>query len=167
MTAIGESSSRARLVSVAAVAALSLVAGSAGLVGCSSIARTVCLAPDGPNRMSIAASEQANQNRAVAVALVFVTDKDLAREIAELSARDYFTRRAQLRRDYPETLHATFWELAPGQSVLDEPVDAPCAAKAALLFVDYAAPGEHRLRVDGRSRLSLILGATDFSVEAR
>lgn len=167
MTALGECSRGARLASAAAVAALSLLASGAGLVGCSSIARTVCLDPDGPNRMSITASEQANQDRAVAVALVFVTDKDLAHEVAALSARDYFTRRAQLTRDHPETLHATFWELAPDQSVLDEPVEAPCAAQATLLFVDYAAPGEHRLRVDGHSRLSLILDATDFSVEAR
>lgn len=167
MTAIGKSSSRARRTSAAAVAALVLGASNAGLVGCASIARTVCLDPDGPNRMSITASEQANQNRAVAVALVFATDKDLAGEITELSARDYFSRRGQLARDYPETLHTTFWELAPGQSILDEPVKAPCAARAAVLFVDYAAPGEHRLRVDGRSRLSLILSANDFSIEAR
>lgn len=134
-----------------------------GVTACSSVSRTICLDPDGPNRVSITAGEDANQNRAVAIALVFVTDEALTADIAKLSARDYFARHAQLMRDYPGGLQVTSWELAPGQSVSDQPIDAPCAARASLVFVDYATPGEHRLRVDGVARLTLVLGVADFS----
>jgi type VI secretion system protein len=146
------------------VGALALaIAGGVGLAACSSVSRTICLDPDGPKRVSITAGDRANLDRAVAVALVFVTDEALAAEIVKLSARDYFARQAQLMRDYPGGLRVTSWELTPGQSVSDQPIDAPCAAQAVLVFVDYATPGEHRLRLDGVSRLTLVLGASDFT----
>jgi type VI secretion system protein len=149
----------------AAAGALSLLLAN-GLVACSSISRTICLAPDGPNQVSIVADPRANDDRAVAIDLVFVTDEALASEITKLSAREYFARQTQLLRDYPNGLRVTSWELAPGQRVTDQPIDAPCAVQAAVVFVDFVTPGEHRLRVDGVSQLSLSLGATDFTAEA-
>jgi type VI secretion system protein len=139
------------------------LAAACGLAACSSISRTVCLDPDGPNQISITVDEQANLNRAVAVTLVFATDETVAAEIAKLSAHDFFARQIQLLRDHPGALHVTSWELAPGQSVINQSIDAPCASYAALVFVDYATPGEHRTRVDGITKLSLVLGTADFT----
>ena len=44
---------------------------------------------------------QANLNHPIAVDLVLIYDQQLLAEIVKLSAHDWFTKRAQLKRDYP------------------------------------------------------------------
>ncbi|MBK8174259.1 MAG: hypothetical protein IPK66_02905 [Rhodospirillales bacterium] len=140
--------------------------GTAGLAACTSLSRTLCIAPDGPNTVSIVADENSNRDRAVAVDLVFVSDALLAGEIVKLNASDYFAKRTQLERDYPGAMRITSWELAPGQTISDAAIDAPCAVDATLVFANYASPGDHRQRLeDGPSRLLLELGETDFVVD--
>ncbi len=108
--------------------------------------RVVCL------RSSISAS--ANRNQPVAVDVLLVRDKDLIKKLMTMSAADWFDKRAQLIRDYPNPKDLVVYhrEWVPGQ-------DIPCASltldpmpRATILFANYFGKGDHRARlINGKS----------------
>jgi len=113
------------------------------------------------SRISIAADPDANRNSAVAVDLVMLTDPEAAAAIMKLSARDWFERRQQFTRDYPDGLRILSWELAPGQVLRDAPVDSPGGMTNAIIFAGYRGDGDHRLRLGDVSRVRLLLDEKD------
>jgi type VI secretion system protein len=113
------------------------------------------------SRISIDADPEANQNSAVAVDLVMLTDPDAAAAIMKLSARDWFLRRQQFARDYPDGLRIASWELAPGQILRDASVDSPGGMTDAIVFAGYRDDGDHRLRLGDGGRVRLMLGEKD------
>lgn len=126
------------------------------LTGCA--ARTI-----GLEEVNILAAPDANGNGAVAVDVVLATQPGGTEQVAKLSAAEWFKRRAQLRRDNPDSLAVMSWELIPGQSVT-----APVRRSAvdAYVFALYSSPGDHRVRLateDGEARI--VLQATGFVVE--
>jgi type VI secretion system protein len=133
------------------------------LAGCSTPS-WLCLAPPGPNKVTLVAEPDANGNAAIAVDLLFITDTVAAQQIAGLSAQDYFVRRSQLKRDFPAGVQIHSWELAPGQIERDSPVSATCNRASTLLFARYATPGDHRQVLTAASSIVVLLGATDFTV---
>jgi type VI secretion system protein len=114
------------------------------------------------SRMSIVSEADANLNGATAVDLVMTTSDDASAALLKLSAHDWFQRRAQLLRDYPEDIKIASWELAPGQALQNADVDSPAGLKDAIVFAGYATPGDHRLRLGDDSRVRLTLGDTDL-----
>jgi type VI secretion system protein len=114
------------------------------------------------SRMSIVSETDANLNGATAVDLVMTTSDDASAALLKLSARDWFRRRTQLLRDYPEDIKVASWELAPGQALQEADVDSPGGLKDAIVFASYATPGDHRLRLGDDSRVRLTLGDTDL-----
>jgi type VI secretion system protein len=114
------------------------------------------------SRMSIVSETDANLDGATAVDLVMSTSDEATAAVLKLSARDWFQRKAQLLRDYPDDLRVATWELAPGQAVDQAPVDSPGGLKDAIVFALYSTPGDHRLRLPDESRVRLILGPTDL-----
>jgi type VI secretion system protein len=148
---------------VATRTTVSLVLAALVLAGCSTPS-WLCVAPPGPNTVTLVAEPDANGNAAIAVDLVFITDTVAAQQIAGLSAQDYFVRRSQLQRDFPAGIRIRSWELAPGQVERDTPVSATCNRVSTLLFARYATPGVHRQVLTSASSIVVSLGSTDFTV---
>ena len=113
------------------------------------------------SRISIDADPEANQNSAVAIDLVMLTDPEAAAAIMKLSARDWFQRREQFARDYPDGLRIASWEMAPGQLLRDASVDSPGGMTDAIVFAGYRDEGDHRLRLGDGSKVKLMLGEKD------
>jgi type VI secretion system protein len=141
-----------------------LAAGLLGLVlaGCSAPS---WLGGRSISRMTIVSEADANLDGATAVDLVMSTSDDASAALLKLSAHDWFLRRTQLLRDYPDDIKVASWELAPGQAVQLAEVDSPSGLKDAVVFASYATPGDHRLRLGDDSRVRLTLGETDLRLE--
>jgi type VI secretion system protein len=133
------------------------------LTGCATPS-LLCVLPPGPNEVTLVAAPDANENSAVAVDLVFLTDKLTAQQVAGLSAAEYFARRPQLERDFATGMTVRTWEIAPGQIVRNAPTGAGCNRVQTLLFARYQAPGEHRQTLAGTSAITITLNAQDFAV---
>jgi type VI secretion system protein len=117
--------------------------------------------------LSIRADSMANSDTPVRVDLVVIYDKALVAQAAELTARQWFTRKSQIARDHPHGFRSASWELVPGQRV---PVHRfPFRRKgvrAAFVFADYLAPGDHRVRIDPLRTAAIVLGAEEVTVAA-
>lgn len=109
----------------------------------------------------------ANQNHPVAVDVLLVYDRDLLNSLLQMSANDWFAKREQLARDYPQESGFTVWswEWVPGQSVLPQALPLRPKARAGVIFARYRSAGEHRARFDPYNGISLELGETDFQVK--
>jgi len=116
------------------------------------------------SRISIDADPEANHNSAVAVDLVMLSDPEAAAAIMKLSARDWFQRRQQFTRDYPDGLRIVSWEMAPGQILRDAPVNSPSGMTDAIVFAGYRDEGDHRLRLGDGGNVKLMLGEKDVSL---
>lgn len=112
---------------------------------------------------------QANLNHPIAVDLVLIYDEQLLAEIIKLSAHDWFTKRVQLKRDYPISLATWEWEFVPdqpSQSVLSFKMPPERKeAKAAIFFANYITPGIHRIRIDSMTSVKVHLQEKLFVVQ--
>jgi type VI secretion system protein len=124
----------------------------------------LCWFPGGVKTLTLVTQPDTNGNRAIAIDLVFVTQDLPAQEIGKLNARDYFSRRAQLLRDFPGAVQLRSWELAPGQLVEKADTSPPCNLVQTYLFADYATQGDHRATVGNVSSVLVTLGPDDLMV---
>jgi hypothetical protein len=124
----------------------------------------LCWFPGGVKTITLVTGPDTNGGQAIAVDLAFVTQDLPAKEIAKLNARDYFARRTQLLRDFPEAVQVRSWELAPGQLVKQADTDPPCNLVGTFIFAGYATQGDHRAAVGNVSSLLVTLGAADLMV---
>ena len=117
--------------------------------------------------MKVQAAPLANQNNPVAVDVLFVYDRDLLNTLLKMSASDWFAKREQLARDYPQQsgFAVWSWEWVPGQIVLPQALPLQPKARAGVVFARYLSPGEHRARFDPYNGISLELRETDFQVK--
>jgi type VI secretion system protein len=109
----------------------------------------------------------ANDDTPVAVDLVMVGKKDIVDTIGQLSAADWFARKNQLSRDYPDQIAVMDWELVPGQGVPATKVKPDRKAWAAYFFANYAAPGAHRAAVTNLHDVDVTLGQDDLIVASQ
>lgn len=120
------------------------------------------------DQLTLAASDDVNNNSPVAIDVVLVTDDTMLARLAELPASKWFSARADLASTFPKALRYWSWEVVPGQRV-DVPgdtFDRPRVA-AALVFANYANPGAHRVRIEQFSgHLAVLLDNNTFSVSA-
>lgn len=116
--------------------------------------------------LAFAAASDANADSALAVDVVLVKDKALLDTLSAMSAARYFAARADLVRTYPDALRVLGVEIAPGQMIrVERKHFADERARAALVFANYAAPGEHRLRAPLDAAACLVrLNDQDFVV---
>lgn len=133
------------------------------LAGCSTPS-WLCLAPSGPSRVTLVADADANRTSAVAVDLLFISDPLAAQQIAPLTAEAYFSRRAQLERDFPTGLVIRSWEITPGQILRDAAVHPDCNRVRTLLFARYGTPGDHRQSLGDAGSVVVSLKREDFTV---
>lgn len=135
------------------------------LAGCGVVKKTKTLF-GGNFPIEVRVAPDLNENSPIAVALVVVYEKKVLEKLLELSARDWFSQRTQLERDHQGEIEIWDWEWVPGQEV--EPLDVPIrvGAKSALVYADFFAPGKHRLMVDPRKPVRLLLGEGGVAAEA-
>ena len=124
----------------------------------------LCYFPGGVKKVTLVTAPDTNSDRAIAVDLVYATGTLAAQQIGKLSAREFFSRRTQLLRDYPDSVTIRSWEVAPGQLVKNAETKPPCNLVASYLFADYATPGDHRVTLGEVHTVEVTLGAADLSV---
>jgi len=105
-----------------------------------------------------------NRQSPIAVDLLVVYERPVLDALRELTARDWFKQRDQLRRDHPGAFESWSWEWVPGQSVPDQDLHYGVGAKGSIVFADYLTPGSHRAVLDPHQPIRLVLGADDFVV---
>ncbi len=121
---------------------------------------------DSQSTVTLRAAEGANGDTAVAVDIVVAADEALAATLAELTGPGFLARRAQLRRDHPETLEVFSWELAPGQTLGPQEIKHDCDPEAVYVFAAYGTPGDHRVLVTDPDDLIIDLGPETFEVRS-
>ncbi len=113
-------------------------------------------------------ADKANLNTPIALDLLLVYDKKLAQELVTMSAREYFAKRDQLKRDDPDgkRFDSWEWEWIPGQQVPIQTLPLKAKARLGLIFASYVTPGEHRARVHPRKDLRIDLLEKTFTVQS-
>lgn len=116
------------------------------------------------DQLTVVTESDANGNSAVAVDVVLVRDKALLDKLLAMPASAYFAARADLLRTFPDGLTVLPLELTPGQRIdLDHKRLTRDRAWAALVYANYATPGDHRQRLLlDSSGYRLVLGAQDL-----
>lgn len=105
-----------------------------------------------------------NQDNPIAVDLLVVYKKKVLDELLELSAAEWFAAREQRARDYPKSFDVWSWEWVPGQRVPTLSLPFKLGAAGGLVFADYLAPGEHRVRIDPYEPIRIELAAAGFEI---
>lgn len=131
----------------------------AGLCGCHATR---------PLRLRVHVGPQANQDRPLAVDLVAAGDKRLSELLSKTSATEWFERRDQFRRDYPQPglLEVQSWEWVPGQVVGEQKIRLGGHARGVYLFARYASGGEHRARLDVQRETTVTFGEQAMTVKS-
>jgi type VI secretion system protein len=101
-------------------------------------------------------AQGANQDSPIAVDIVYVYDPQLVSQLTQMTARDWFDKKSQVRQAFPNGFDVTSIEVVPGQK--------GSQAVAAFVFADYASQGTHRARVDGLEHFLIDLGTKDFVI---
>lgn len=135
----------------------------------------VCLlaacGPAVPEKLQVAVEAEpgANQDAPIAVAVLVVYEDAVFRELMRLSASEWFDQSEQRLRDNPDMqdFDLVQWEVMPGQ-VIPEVVQGLQGRPAeGLVFADYYAEGDHRIRFNPMKRIVIVLGTNDFDVVDR
>jgi type VI secretion system protein len=136
----------------------------AAALGCGTGSRSLF---GGDVGVKVEAEPGINQDSPVPVELVVVFDKDLLSQLTGMTARDWFQKREQIRKDHPgdDELVSMSWEVVPGQSLPEASLSFGSGARGGLVFADYFADGAHRARVDPHQNLKIRLLADDVAVE--
>lgn len=118
------------------------------------------------DQVTLAAADNANRNSAVAVDVVLITEDAVLEKVIDLSSAKWFSARADLAKTFPKVLTYRSWELVPGQALnIDGDSFGAPRVSAALVFADYATPGNHRVRVEEfKGRIVVRLEQDDFTV---
>ena len=115
-----------------------------------------------------------NSDTAIALDLVLIRDKDLAKKITAMNASDWFSNRDQIVRDNPKDLSVVKREYIPGQVVPSIIIPAPSAlpipglsspVPAIVVFANYFSPGPHRAKLLPNKVTTIRLEADDLSIE--
>lgn len=117
--------------------------------------------------VTLVAEPGSNRNRPVAVDLVLVKADAAIDQIGALSATDWFRRKGQFLRDFPQGLSIIGWEPVPALNLPPRVLtsDEKSGAKAGFIFADYSTPGDHRARLESADAIRLTLRSDDFIVE--
>ncbi len=121
----------------------------------------------GKLNVEVSVAEDANQNRPIAMDLIVVYDEKLLEQILEMSSRDWFEKKNQIRRDYlkGEGFDSWEWEWVPGQPVPLQKLPLKPKALSGFIFADYLSKGKHRYRIDPFGGVKIHLSEKDYVVE--
>ncbi len=134
------------------------------LAACGVVARTKTLF-GGRLPIEVSVAEAANENSPVACDLLILYKDKLLEDVLEKTAREWFSGgREQFLRDQPQGYDIHSWEWVPGhrETLL---VSLGPGASDGIVFADYFSDGQHRMRIDPRRPIRLVLAKDAFSVE--
>ena len=116
--------------------------------------------------MAVSVAADCNANSPIAFDVVEVNDKDLAKQVAQMTAADWFQKRDQIARDYPKAKSVSLmkWEWVPGQVVPDIEIPMRKAPRALLAFANYALAGPHRVKLDPKKEVLVTLARDDLAI---
>lgn len=114
----------------------------------------------------IVTDDRINHNTPVQVELLVVFDDQLLQQLLAMPAQQWFAKREQVRRNYPgDTGYVSlYWEIVPGQPPIQETLSFGVGARAAVVFANYAAAGDHRERRDPHEDLRIHLQDSELFV---
>lgn len=120
-------------------------------------------------RVSVEADKQANNDSAVAVAVLVVYDDAELAELRKKSAREWFAEMEQRQRDNPDgsKFDLLAWELMPGQRIREKTVELRGIPAEGLVFADYYSEGEHREAFNPARRIQVQLLKDRFTIVYR
>ena len=111
--------------------------------------------------MEVKVADIANDEYPLAMEVVYVYDEEL-----QMSAKQWFEKREQLKNDFPEDsgFESWQWEFTPGQEeLLHLPLRG--GAEGGMIFVNYFNEGQHRVRIQLFRDVRVRLEYSDFKVE--
>jgi type VI secretion system protein len=116
--------------------------------------------------LRVQVEDMANDNNPVAVDVLLVSDEDLLKQLLKMPAREWFDKRGQIKRDFPErhALQSWSWEWVPGQHIPPQMLPLEPKARAMLIFANYLSPGEHRARWAPHEGVRVTLLDKNFTV---
>lgn len=117
-------------------------------------------------RVTVVNTEQANLNNPVALDFLLVFDEKVEGEAAKLTARQWFEKKAQFKRDH--ILNQDYvlfeYEFVPGDPVPVIEIPYTVSGRSLLVYADYYTPGEHRVRMDPRKDATITLKERGFTL---
>ncbi len=115
--------------------------------------------------MQVRVADIANDEYPLAMEVVYVYEEELLKNLLQMSAKQWFEKRAQLKNDFPEDsgFESWEWEFTPGQEVL---LHLPLrgGAVGGIIFVNYFNEGQHRVRIQLFRDIKVLLEYSDFKV---
>lgn len=116
--------------------------------------------------LEVAIEAKANRNSPVPLTLVSVQDAKLFEKIVQMSAKEWYDKREQMRRDFPSGTAFTEWdwEYVPGQAPPPVVIELADNAVGYVVFANYRTPGDHRFRIGEQRRMRINLGDDDLSI---
>jgi type VI secretion system protein len=116
--------------------------------------------------MAVNVAADCNANSPIAFDVVEVNDKDLAKQVAQMTAADWFQKRDQIVRDFPKPKSVSLmkWEWVPGEVVPDIEIPMRKAPRLLVAFANYAAAGPHRVKLDPKKQVLVTLARDDLEI---
>jgi type VI secretion system protein len=116
--------------------------------------------------MDVKVAEVANDEYPLAMEVVYVYDEELLKTLLQMSAKQWFEKRDQLKNDFPDDtgFESWQWEFTPGQEeLLHLPVRG--GTVGGMIFVNYFNEGQHRVRIHLFRDVRVRLEYSDFKVD--
>jgi type VI secretion system protein len=121
----------------------------------------------GKMNVKIVNSPNANLNNPVQLDLLLVYDEALLKQMLQMTARDWFEKRDEIRKNYPDGqgYDSWQWEWIPGQAIAPQQLPLRASAVGALVFTNYFTSGPHRFRVNPHKDVVISLLEKECQVE--
>ena len=136
-------------------------------IGACGIAAKTRAAIKGDLKMYISIAPKVNSDNPLPVDVVWVYDEDLLKELLKLSAKTWFEKKDQYKRDFPsdEAFEVWPWEWTPGQKVPMQKIPIRAKSKGGIIFANYLIEGDHRARVDPAEDFKIYFSEESFTVK--
>ncbi len=136
-------------------------------IGSCGIAAKTRAAIKGDLKMYVNIAPKINSDNPLPVDVVWVYDEELLKELLKLSAKAWFEKKEQFKRDFPsnEAFEVWPWEWTPGQKVAVQKIPIKAKSKGGIIFANYLIDGDHRARVDPAQDFQIDFSKESFSVK--
>lgn len=109
-------------------------------------------------RMQVSIAADANGNAPVIFSIVLPRNKVVFKKLLDLTAKQWFSQREQLLRDYRTDLDEAYFEFVPGQRVPELAQKGRGNVGQGILFVGYHSAGANRYTFDTGHLLKVNFG---------
>lgn len=138
----------------------------AALLGCATVMKPVRKVSrlGGEVSVNVTIDDHSNRDMPIAVDILAVADGKTLKDVAAMTAQQWFQKRSNYMRLHPSVLELYSWEWVPGQQVAPIRVPRTTVAAGIVLFANYATPGEHSAMLPANGTVRLDLGPQDLRI---